>query len=322
MFQSLIIGSGSYQPENIVSNDDLSQFVETSDEWIRTRSGIQERRFAAPGETNVSMAVKAAIRAIEDSQLAADEIDIIIVATSTADTNLPAMASYVQRDIGAKPGGIAFDVNAACTGFLPALVTAEALLSKGMGKNALVIGSERMSALLDMSDRSTMVLFGDGAGAIVLSGRGGDGYHAGILGSVLHSEGGLANILETRSRADGLSRFDAIHMNGREVFRHAVDKMSKATQRAILQTGHSVEDIDWVIPHQANLRIINAVADKLKIDEKKIVKTVDKQANTSAASIPLAFDVARREGKLRRNQLIVLVALGAGISWGSAILRY
>ena len=322
MFQSLIIGSGSYQPENIVSNDDLSQFVETSDEWIRTRSGIQERRFAAPGETNVSMAVKAAIRAIEDSQLAADEIDIIIVATSTADTNLPAMASYVQRDIGAKPGGIAFDVNAACTGFLPALVTAEALLSKGMGKNALVIGSERMSALLDMSDRSTMVLFGDGAGAIVLSGREGDGYHAGILGSVLHSEGSLANILETRSRADGLSRFDAIHMNGREVFRHAVDKMSKATQHAIIQTGHSVEDIDWVIPHQANLRIINAVADKLKIDEAKIVKTVDKQANTSAASIPLALDVARRQGKLKRDQLIILVAMGAGISWGSVILRY
>ena len=322
MFQSLIIGSGSYQPENIVSNDDLSQFVETSDEWIRTRSGIQERRFAAPGETNVSMAVKAAIRAIEDSQLAADEIDIIIVATSTADTNLPAMASYVQRDIGAKPGGIAFDVNAACTGFLPALVTAEALLSKGMGKNALVIGSERMSALLDMSDRSTMVLFGDGAGAVVLSSREGDGYRAGLLASFLHSEGDLAGILETRSRADGFSRFDAIHMNGREVFRHAVDKMSKATQHAIIQTGHSVEDIDWVIPHQANLRIINAVADKLKIDEEKIVKTVDKQANTSAASIPLALDVARREGKLKRNQLIVLVALGAGISWGSAILRY
>ena len=322
MFHTTIRGTGSYQPENRVPNDALSQFVDTNDEWIRTRSGIEERRFAAPGETNASMAVKAAKKAIDAAGLDAGDIDIIIVATSTADTNFPAMASYVQRDVGAKPGGVAFDVNAACAGFMPALVTAEALLSKGMGKNALVIGSERMSALLDMSDRSTMVLFGDGAGALVLSAASADDYDAGLIDASIHSRGDLAGILETKPRPDGISRFDAIHMNGRDVFRHAVEKMTAATRDIITTNGYDIADVDWVIPHQANLRIITAVADKLAIPPERIIKTVQKQANTSAASIPLALDAAVRDGKLTRGQLVAMVALGAGITWGAALLRY
>ena len=322
MFHTIIRGTGSYQPENRVPNDALSQFVDTNDEWIRTRSGIEERRFAAPGETNASMAVKAAKNAIDAAGLDAGDIDIIIVATSTADTNFPAMASYVQRDVGAKPGGVAFDVNAACAGFMPALVTAEALLSKGRGHNALVIGSARMSALLDMSDRSTMVLFGDGAGALVLSAASADGYDAGLIDASIHSRGDLAGILETKSRPDGISRFDAIHMNGREVFRHAVEKMTAATRDIIATNGYEIADVDWVIPHQANLRIISAVADKLAIPSERIIKTVQKQANTSAASIPLALDAAVRDGKLTRGQLVAMVALGAGITWGAALLRY
>lgn len=322
MFHTTIRGTGSYQPENRVPNDALSQFVDTNDEWIKSRSGIEERRFAAAGETNASMATKAAQRAIEASGLNANDIDIIIVATSTADTNFPAMASYVQRDVGAKPGGVAFDVNAACAGFMPALVTAEALLSKGLGKHALIIGSERMSALLDMSDRSTMVLFGDGAGALVLSAQSAEGYEPGLIDAMISSRGDLASILETKPRPNGISRFDAIHMNGREVFRHAVEKMTSATRSIVADNGYSIADVDWVIPHQANLRIITAVAEKLSIPSDRIIKTVQKQANTSAASIPLALDSAVREGKLSRGQLIAMVALGAGITWGAALMRY
>ena len=320
-FSTSILGTGAYQPRRVFTNDDLSKIMETNDEWIRTRTGIEERRWADEDETTVQMSVNAATQALEESGLSPDDIDMVIIATTTPDANFPSTAAYVQERMGLKRGGLAFDVNAACAGFMYAYVVAESLLSRGLGTNALVIGAERLSMLLDMGDRSTAVLFGDGAGAMVLSAQHASG-NAGLLSSNLHNEGRLTGILETKPGIHGLDNSPAIKMKGQEVFKNAVTKMADSVLEVLDSANVTSEDVDYFIPHQANLRIVKAVADRLKMPQEKVIKTVQKQANTSAASIPLALDTAVRQGKFKRGDIVGFVGLGAGIAWGAALLRY
>jgi len=320
---SRIAGTGSYLPEKVVTNDDLSKVVDTSDEWIRTRTGIRERHSAAEGQTTSDMAHRAALKAIEAAGIDVADIDLIVVGTTTPDFVFPSVACLVQQklDIAGCP---AFDVNAACSGFLFALGVADKFLRSGTAKTALVIGAETLTRLVDWTDRTTCVLFGDGAGAVVLKADA----DTGILSTHLHADGHKRDLL---CCPVGVSHgFDnslpnagvRITMAGNEVFKHAVKALDSVVDETLEANGLDKGDLDWLIPHQANLRIIEATAKRLEMPMDRVIVTVDRHGNTSAASVPLALDEAVRSGRVQRGQLLLLEAFGGGFTWGSALLRY
>jgi 3-oxoacyl-[acyl-carrier-protein] synthase-3 len=318
-----ILGTGSYLPERVVTNDDLAERIETSDEWIRERTGIRQRHVAADGQTTVDLAFEAATRALEAAGVAASEIDLIVLGTTTPDIVFPSSACLLQHRLGAN-GCAAFDVNAACSGFMYALGTANAMIKSGMAKKALVIGAETLTRMLDWNDRTTAVLFGDGAGAVVL----GASNEPGILSTHLHADGGYGHLLQT---AVGVSRgFKPdepnvglrISMTGNEVFKVAVKTLDAVVEETLSANGLQKSDLDWLIPHQANLRIITATAKRLEMPMDRVIVTVDRHGNTSAASVPLALDEAVRSGKVQRGELLLLEAFGGGFTWGSALIRY
>ncbi|MCQ8241343.1 beta-ketoacyl-ACP synthase III [Rhizosaccharibacter radicis] len=319
--RSRLVGVGTYLPERVVSNDDLARTVDTSDEWIRERTGIRQRHIAAPHETCAFMGAEASRAALAQAGIAASEVDLVVLGTSTPDQAFPATAVRVQAALGLK-GGFAFDVSAACSGFIYALAAADAFIQTGKARTALVIGSEVYSRIVDWNDRTTCVLFGDGAGAVVLRASEEVGPEApGILSTHLNSDGTAGDLLFVDGAVGRHDGTGFIRMNGREVFRHAVAKLSAAADEALAANGMSHEDVDWLVPHQANKRIIDAMGKKLGLAPERVVVTVDRHANTSAASIPLALAEAVRDGRIRRNDLVLLEALGGGLTWGSALVR-
>jgi 3-oxoacyl-[acyl-carrier-protein] synthase III len=323
MRRARVIGVGSYLPAKVLTNDDLAEFVDTSDAWIVERTGIRERHIAAEGELTSDLAVAAARGALASAGLAPNRIDLIIVATSTPDHTFPACATAVQRKLGAIPG-IAFDVQAVCSGFVYALTVADNFIRLGQVDTALVIGSETFSRLLDWSDRSTCVLFGDGAGAVVLRGERGSGttLDRGILATHLGSDGRHYDHLWVDGGPSSTGTTGHLRMNGREVFRHAVATLAAASQEVLRAADLDVDAIDWLVPHQANRRILDAVAKRLGLPADKVLVTVDRHANTSAASIPLALAEAAADGRLQSDQLLVLNAMGGGFAWGAALVRW
>ena len=321
MIRSVVVGSGSALPKRSVSNAELAQMVDTSDEWIVERTGIRNRFIAGDDETTATLAADAARLAIEAAGLTAADIGLIVLATATPDQTFPATATKVQDLLGCH-GGIAFDVAAVCSGFLYALATADSMLRTGMAKRALVIGAETFSRILDWEDRTTCVLFGDGAGAIVLEAREVDEDGPGVIFTQLHADGAHNELLFVDGGPSTTGTVGKLRMKGREVFRHAVNNLSSVLQTVLAETGFTADDIDWVVPHQANARILDATARKLGLPAEKVVVTVDRHANTSAASVPLAFDTAVRDGRIKPGDLVVLEAMGGGFTWGAAVLRY
>ena len=321
VIRSQLTGIGAYLPRTRVSNDELAQRVDTSDDWIRERTGICQRYFAAPDETCAFMATEAARMALADAGVAGGAVDAIILATATPDQAFPATAVRVQAALGAQ--GFAFDLAAACSGFIYALTTADALIRVGQARTVLVIGSEVYSRIINWEDRGTCVLFGDGAGAVLLQAGDGDGSKAdrGILSSHLHAQGDLGDILYVDGAVGQPDRPGHLVMHGREVFRHAVAKLSSTVQQTLTMCGLTVADIDWLVPHQANMRIIDGVGKRLGIPAERVVVTVDQHANTSAASVPLALHAAYTDGRIKRGQLVLMEALGGGLTWGSALVR-
>jgi 3-oxoacyl-[acyl-carrier-protein] synthase III len=316
--RSVIIGTGSYLPKKRVTNDDLSKHLETSHEWIVERTGICARYLAAPGEYTSDMAVEASIRAMSAAKLTPQDIDMIILATTTPDHTFPATATRVQSKLGISKG-FAFDQAAVCSGFVFALATADAYLKQGMAKTALVIGSETMSRLLDWNDRKTAVLFGDGAGAVILEAQ--SQTDQGIIGSLLRTDGCGYDDLYVTGGPSTTQTTGIIHMNGREVFRNAVQRLEEAVLEILEIYGISQNEIDWLVPHQANKRIIDATAKKLGLPEAKVIHTGADQANTSSASIPLALDHAIRDGRIQQGDLILCEAFAGGFAWGSNLIR-
>lgn len=323
MIRSVAVGCGGYVPDRVVHNAELGELVETSDDWIIQRTGIRQRHFAAAGELTSDLAVRAAELALVDAGLTADAIDLLIVATSTPDETFPATATTVQAKLGMTTGA-AFDIQAVCSGFVYALSVADAMLKNGMGTTALVIGAETFSRLLDWTDRRTCVLFGDGAGAVVLRAEPGTGETTdrGILGSTLHSDGRLHDLLYVDGGPSSTGTTGLLRMQGKEVYRHAVTKLTSVVAEILEANGMEASSIDWVIPHQANARIIDSVATKLGVDVDQVVITVDRHANTSAASIPLALSVAVVDGRIKRGDLLLFEALGGGMTWGANLLRW
>jgi len=321
--RSVVVGVGSRLPDRVLTNDDLSRMVDTSDEWIVQRSGIRERHIAAPGETTSDLGVAAARVALADAGLAAADIDLIVVATSTPDFTFPATATVIQAALGITHG-VAFDIQAVCSGFVFALATADKFLASGSHRRALVIGAETFSRILDWQDRSTCVLFGDGAGAVVLEAHEltGGREDRGLLTSHLRSDGHHRAKLYVNGGPGSTGTVGHLRMEGREVFRHAVGMITDVIEDAYAATGYGSDDIDWFVPHQANRRIIVASAHKLGIAPDKVVITVDRHGNTSAASIPLALAVARADGRIKVGDLVLLEAMGGGFTWGSALLRW
>ena len=316
--KSVILGTGSALPARKVDNAELAKTVDTSDEWIVERTGIRSRHVAGEGETTASLAIEASRKALEAAGIEPAEIDMIVLATATPDQTFPSSATKVQATLGI-PDCIAFDVHAVCTGFLYALTVADSMLRGGNAKRALVIGSETFSRILDWEDRTTCVLFGDGAGAIVLEAEDGE---AGILATSLHADGRHNGLLFVDGGPSTTGTVGKLRMKGREVFRHAVVNLADVLNTVLERAGLTSADIDWVVPHQANARILDATARKLGLPPEKVVVTVDRHANTSAASVPLAFDVAVRDGRIKRGDLLVLEAMGGGFTWGAAALRY
>jgi 3-oxoacyl-[acyl-carrier-protein] synthase-3 len=316
---AVLKGYGAYLPQRILLNADLPAALETSDEWIQQRTGIKQRHIAARDETTATLATNAARHALENADVAATTLDLILVATSTPDTTFPSVASKVQHLLRAYQAA-AFDVQAVCAGFVYALSTANSFIKSGQYKTVLVIGAETFSRIVDWQDRSTCVLFGDGAGAFVLQVAPANNTH-GILNTHLYTNGRHTDMLYTDGGASSTETVGKVRMNGKEVFKHAVEYMSAAAEKALEDAGLTIADIDWLVPHQANSRIIEAVGKRLKIPVEKVVITVDSHANTSAASIPLAFCAAATAGKITEGQRVLLVAMGAGFTWGSAILR-
>jgi 3-oxoacyl-[acyl-carrier-protein] synthase-3 len=320
LIRSVFKGSGSALPAKCMTNDELALLVDTSDEWIRERTGIGARHVAGEGETTGTLAIAAARAALADAGIAASEIDLIILATATPDNTFPATATTVQAALGCN-GCIAFDVAAVCSGFLYGLGIADSMMRTGMAKCALVIGAETFSRILDWEDRATCVLFGDGAGAMVLRAEDVPDDGAGLLGSRLHADGAHRELLYTDGGPSTTGTVGKVRMKGREVFRHAVVNLAEVLGEVLEATGHTVAEIDWVVPHQANLRILDATARKLGLPSDKVVVTVDRHANTSAASVPLAFDEARRDGRIKAGDLVMLEAMGGGFTWGASLLR-
>lgn len=321
--RSIVLGTGSYLPARRLTNDDLAKMVDTSDEWIVQRTGIRARHIAAEGEVTSDLAVAAARNALGAAGLQPADIDIIILATATPDNTFPASAVTVQHKLGIS-SGFAFDVHAVCSGFVYALATADAYLRGGMAKRALVIGAETFSRILDWEDRTTCVLFGDGAGAVVLEAVDAEGTAAdrGILTSHLRSDGVHKDKLYVDGGPSSTQTVGHLRMQGKEVFRHAVSMITDVVEAAFEATGTDADALDWFIPHQANRRIIDASAKKLGIDPQKIVVTLEDHGNTSAASIPLALDRAVRDGRIARGDLIMLEAMGGGFTWGASLLRW
>jgi 3-oxoacyl-[acyl-carrier-protein] synthase-3 len=320
MIRAVVKGSGSALPRRAVSNDELAKEVDTSDEWIRERTGISNRYIAGEGETTATLATEAARNALVAAGVDASEIDLIILATCTPDQTFPATATIVQDALGCN-GCTAFDVGAVCSGFLYGITVADSMLRSGAAKTALVIGAETMSRILDWEDRATCVLFGDGAGAMVLAAEdvGEDG--PGILANRLHADGAHNALLHTDGGPSTTGTVGTVQMKGREVFRHAVVNLAEVLDEVLSAVGYSAQDIDWVVPHQANARILDATARKLGLPAEKVVVTVDRHANTSAASVPLAFDVAMRDGRIKPGDLVILEAMGGGFTWGASLLR-
>ncbi len=323
ILRSCIAGCGSYLPARIVTNAELAQRVDTTDEWIVQRTGIRQRHVAAEDETTSIIGLKAAQAALADAGMEPAEIDLIIVATATPDHTFPATATQIQSALGIA-GGVAFDLQAVCSGFVFALATADKFLSTGAAKTALVIGAETFSRILDWEDRTTCVLFGDGAGAVVLRAEPGEGTLAdrGVLATHIRSDGRYKDKLYVDGGPGSTKTVGFLRMEGKEVFRHAVQNLADTVRHTFAETGLSGADIDWFVPHQANRRIIDATADKLGIGHDRVVVTVDRHGNTSAASIPLALAEAHRDGRIRPGQLVLIEAMGGGFTWGSALIRW
>jgi 3-oxoacyl-[acyl-carrier-protein] synthase III len=321
--RSVVVGLGSHLPKRVISNADLEKTLETTDEWILQRTGIGYRHVAGDDETTSTLGFRAASAALADAGLGAADIDLIIVATSTPDYTFPAVATQIQAALGITRG-VAFDLQAVCSGFVFALATADKFLRSGSHKCALVIGAETFSRLLDWNDRTTAVLFGDGAGAVVLEAREGQGNVAdrGVLTSHLRSDGRHRDKLYVDGGPSTTRTIGHLRMQGKEVFRHAVGMVTDVVTDAFAATGLSAADLDWFVPHQANRRIIDASAEKLGIDAAKVVKTVNLHGNTSAASIPLALSVARDDGRIKTGDLVMIEAMGGGFTWGSALIRW
>jgi 3-oxoacyl-[acyl-carrier-protein] synthase-3 len=317
MLRAAIKGTGSALPVRRVSNAELAQSVDTSDSWIVERTGIRFRHLAGEGETTATLATEAARNALDGAGIGADQVDLIILATATPDQTFPASATKVQAALGIADC-VAFDVAAVCSGFLYALSVADNMIRGGSAKTALVIGAETFSRILDWEDRATCVLFGDGAGAIVLQAESGG---AGILGSKLHADGRHNQLLYVDGGPSTTGTVGKLRMRGSEVFRHAVTNLTKVMKEVLDIAGVKASDIDWVVPHQANARILDATARKLGLDPAKVIVTVDIHANTSAASVPLAFDLAVRDGRIKSGDLIVLEAMGGGFTWGACVAR-
>jgi 3-oxoacyl-[acyl-carrier-protein] synthase III len=319
---SRLLGTGSALPRRVVTNAELALQVDTSDEWIVERTGIRQRHIAGPDETTATLATAAARAALADAGIDASTIGLIVLATATPDNTFPATATKVQHALGCN-GGVAFDVGAVCSGFLYALTVADSLLRTGMAKRALVIGAETFSRILDWDDRTTCVLFGDGAGAVVLEAPAPDAPvdGPGILGSRLHADGAQHDLLYVDGGPSTTQTTGHVRMKGREVFRHAVVNLTNVLNEVLEETGISSAQIDWVVPHQANARILDATAKKLGIAPDKVVVTVDRHANTSAASVPLALDVARKDGRIKSGDLVMLEAMGGGFTWGASLIR-
>ncbi|NUS59705.1 MAG: ketoacyl-ACP synthase III [Lysobacter sp.] len=318
-----IAGTGSYLPEKVVTNDDLAKVIDTSDEWIAARTGIRQRHVAADGETTGDLAYNAAVRALEAAGVQASELDLIVLGTTTPDLVFPSTACLVQHRLGAA-GCPAFDVNAACSGFVYALTIADKFIRSGAAKTALVIGSETLTRMVDWQDRTTAVLFGDGAGAVVLKAD----TDTGILSTHMHADGSKKELLwnpvgvSVGFKENEPNAGVRINMSGNDVFKHAVKALDSVVEETLEHNGLDRHDIDWLIPHQANLRIIEATAKRLDMPMERVVVTVDKHGNTSSGSVPLALDAAVRSGKVQRGQLLLLEAFGGGFTWGSALLRY
>ena len=322
VIRSAVTGVGSYLPDQVVTNTDLAEFVDTSDEWIVERTGIRQRHRARDDQPTSDLAVEAARRALSDAGRTAAEVDMIIVATTTPDMTFPATATIVQRKIGA-PTCIAFDVQAVCSGFVYALSVADGFVARGLSKCALVIGAEEMTRLMDWTDRTTCVLFGDGAGAVVVEPREGQGTSAdqGLLGFALRADGTKTDLLYVDGGPSSTGTVGHLRMAGNQVFRHAVVNIAEAITACCEASGITMPEVDWFVPHQANQRIIKGVGDRLGLDEHKVISTVATHANTSAASIPLALDAAIRDGRIRKGDLVLLEAMGGGLTWGACAFR-
>ncbi|MCP1336068.1 beta-ketoacyl-ACP synthase III [Futiania mangrovi] len=322
-WRSVVRGTGSYLPAEILTNHDLAKIVDTSDEWIFERTGIRERRRAAPGELTSDLAYNAALQALEAAGIGGTDLDLIVLATATPDETFPATATRVQARLGMTRGA-AFDVQAVCSGFVYAMATADNFIKAGQAKRVLVIGAETFSRILDWTDRTTCVLFGDGAGALVLEAvedNGGDAPQ-GVLTTHLHSDGRYHDLLFVDGGPSSTQTAGHLRMLGKEVFRHAVVNLADSITEAVAAIGLTPSDLDWIVPHQANRRIIESTGRRLGIPGERIVMTIDRHGNTSAASIPLALDEAVRDGRVKRGDLVLMEAMGGGLTWGSALVRW
>jgi len=317
----VITGVGGYLPEHVLTNVELGRMVETSDEWIRERTGIERRHIAADGETTSDLAFHACAKALERAGLEPGAIDLIVLATATPDLVFPSTASLLQARLGAGPGA-AFDVHAVCSGFIYALAVADSFLVRGQFRRALVVGAETFSRIFDWSDRSTCVLFGDGAGAVVLEAKTAEeAAGRGVLRTHLRTDGRYADLLYVDGGPSKTRTVGRLRMSGSQVFRHAVSKITDSIHACVQEAGVSIGEIDWFVPHQANQRILSAVAEKIGVSESRFISTVALHGNTSAASVPLALDVAMTDGRIRRGDLILMEAIGGGLAWGSALVR-
>ena len=317
------IGVGHYLPKRMVTNSELAQTVDTSDEWIKTRTGIESRHFASDGEFTSDLALKAAHDALANAEISAKDIDTIVLATSTPDQTFPSTATKVQAGLGMTTG-FAFDIQAVCAGFAFALTTANSLIVSGQSKRVLVIGAETFSRIMDWEDRTTCVLFGDGAGALILEAQAckGTSKDRGILSCELYSDGKYNDLLYVDGGVSTTQTTGLLRMQGQEVFKHAVSKLAAAGEVAMAKAGITSDDVDWVVPHQANLRIIKGTAKKMGVPMEKVILTVQDHGNTSAASIPLALSVAMKNGQIKKNNLILTEAIGGGLAWGAVVLRW
>jgi len=318
--KSIIRSVGGYLPAHVMTNDELSKIVDTSDEWIQQRTGIKQRHVAAEGENTSDLAAAAARKAMENAGITIGDIDLVIVATTTPDMTFPATAAVVQQKLGMHHGA-AFDIQAVCSGFVYAVATADSYLKNGLAKRALVIGAETATRILDWNDRTTCVLFGDGAGAAVME-MGKPGEERGVLATALRSDGHYWNKLYTDGGPSSTKSIGHVRMEGKEVFKHAVGMITDVVYKVLDDTGHTIDDLDWFVPHQANKRIIDGAGVKLGLPPEKVVVTVDRHANTSAASVPLALHTAVADGRIKRGDLVMIEAMGGGFTWGASLIRW